>query len=157
FDALSTGRLPSLPASFSLTGLLDKVSFFQRLSLQATGPLGFAALLRRQHGTRSLLSANTLSRARSVYGGGLNMYLDFAADLTGPDFLSIARRLLATAGGAAASLSGANDLMSAYQSLSAYFSGYLDSDDFDALSDDILNKTLVDRAKLRLEVSGGTG
>src|SRR5690606_26505705 len=26
FDALSTGRLPSLPASFSLTGLLDKVS-----------------------------------------------------------------------------------------------------------------------------------
>lgn len=157
FDALISGELPDVSSLGSLPDLLERVSFFQRLSLQSPNLAGFAALLRRQRGARSLLATNTLSRARRVYGAELNAYLDFGADIAGPDFLTIARQLLEASRGAVDSLDSATDLSSAYEALSGYFSGYVQSEAFEALSEQILGTTVVNTAKLRLEIGIGIG
>ena len=157
FDALISGELPAVSAMPELSAMLEKVSFFQRLSLQSPNLAGFSALLRRQRGVRSLLSTNTMDRARSVYGAELNAYLDFGADIAGPDFLAIARQILEASRGAVDSLESTEDLSSAYQALSAYFSGYVQSEAFEGLSEQILGTTVVKTAKLRLEIGVGIG
>lgn len=157
FEALRSGNLPTLSSAVNVSNLFEHVSFFQRLALHSPNRARFAALLRRQRGVRSLLATTTLSRAQRMYGGSLNVYLDFGASITGPDFMVIARRLLEASGGAAAALSTASDFASAYQALSSYFSGYAESEAFEELSEHILGATQINAAKLRLEIGVATG
>lgn len=156
-QSLRSGNIPSLTSAVNFRDLLEKVSFFNRLALHSSPTAGFAALLRRQQGTRSLLSTAAVNKARRVFSGGMSVYFDFGAEIPGPNFLSIAREIIQVGSQAVSSLESATDLSSAYQALSGYFSGYARSESFQELQDNILSSALVTDAKIRLEVGVGAG
>ncbi|NJL46812.1 MAG: DUF4157 domain-containing protein [Leptolyngbyaceae cyanobacterium SM2_5_2] len=155
-QAMQTGRMPTIP-SVSFGNVLDTVSFFQRIVLGGQQLTGFAALLRRQRGARSLLSTNTLDRARRVYGVNLEAYLDFGAQINGVEFMDLARQLLSAGEGAYEATVEGEDLTSAYELLSSYLAGYVNSAEFERLQETVLNHTTVNIAKLRIQVGAGVG
>lgn len=154
-NAFRTGQMPAVgPLTFN--DFLEKVSFFSRLSLGMQSRL-LGRFLTRQTGTRSLLSDSTLSKARRMWGVELEVYLDYAGEMDGADFMSVAQRLLSAGGQAISSVSGAEDFSSAYEQLSRFFSGYIDSEEFSGLTDDLLDQLAITTAKLRLQLGMGVG
>ncbi len=156
YSAMQTGQLPNI--SFAqLMQAFDKVSFFNRLVLGGQMIRGFGSLIRRQNGVRSLLSSDTLARSRQVYGVNLEAYLEYAADMSGPDFMSVVTKVISAAQGAANTISDAQNFADVYLKLSNYLSGYANSEEFEGLLSEILDTTAVTTAKIRIQVGGGTG
>ena len=150
-DALMTGSVPSNLSSINHDQMLDKVSFFQRIVLGGQQLRGFSRFLQRQMGTRSLLSNGT------VYGINLEAYLDFAAEMSGTSFMRIARQLFGVAQGVVDTASEADSFAAAYDLLSQYFAGYIESEEFESLLNNIMGQIYVTIAKLRLQIGGGIG
>lgn len=154
-EALRTGRLPSVGA-LSFANLMEKVSFFSRLTL-GTQSRRLARFIGRQSGTRSLLSDAALRKASYTGGGELEVYLDYAGEMNGTDFMRVAERLLHAGGQAVDAVSSAEDFSSAYEKLSQFFSGYLDSEEFGELTDDLMDQLTITTAKLRIQLGLGVG
>ncbi len=153
--AMQTGRMPPV-SGIPVGDLLKSVSLFQRISLGGQSR-GFASLLRRQQGVRSLLSTNTLSKARRIYGVNIETYVDLGAQMSGIDFRDLAGQLLAVGRGAYNAANDGENLTSAYQMLSSYLSGYASSSEFERLQSIIFNVVSITIAKLRIQVGGGIG
>ena len=154
---LKKGQMPSVSLKAAdLKKAFEKVSFFNRMLLTGGGSKKLKGFLRKQQGTRSLLSDKTKSKAEN-FGGSYEVYLDLGGQMSGPDFMKIVQKLLKTGEKAIDAAKDAEGMAETYKALQGFFSGYADSPELEKLMDEVLDGYKVDTALIRIEGSLGVG
>ncbi|WP_299460046.1 hypothetical protein [uncultured Microscilla sp.] len=134
----------------------EKVSFFNRMLLTGGATKKLKGFLRKQQGTRSLLSDKTKSKAEN-FGGSYAVYLDLGGQMTGPDFMAIVQKIFKIGKEAYDASKDSESVSQTFKALQDFFAGKADSPELMNLLDDVLDGYKVDTALIRIEGSLGLG
>lgn len=155
--SLKNRQMPkvSLKAA-DLKKAFEKVSFFNRMLLTGGGTKKLKSFLRKQQGTRSLLSDKTKSKAENM-GGSYAVYLDLGGEMGGPDFMEVVKKIYKIGEDAYDATKNADNVAQTFKALQEFFAGKADSPEVIALLDEILDGYKVTSALVRIEGSLGFG
>lgn len=134
----------------------EKVSFFNRMLLTGGGTKKLKSFLRKQQGTRSLLSDQTKKKTENM-GGSYAVYLDLGGEMGGPDFMAIVQKIFKIGQEAYDASKNAENVAQTFKALQDFFAGKADSPELMALLDDVLDGYKVTTALVRIEGSMGLG
>ena len=155
-SSLKSGNVAAVVAGADLNKGFEKVSFFHRMLLTGGSSRALRSFLRKQQGTRSLLSDKTKSMAKNA-GVGYDIYLDLGAQMSGPDFMKIVQRVLNVGQRAIDATKDAQGIAQTYKALQDFFTGTDFSSDLEGAIDDVMEGIYIDTAMLRFSGSVGAG
>lgn len=155
-NSLKNGNVAAVVAGADLNKAFENVSFSHRMLLTGGTSRALRSFLRKQQGTRSLLSDKTKSKAKNA-GIGYDIYLDLGAQMSGPDFMKIVQRVLKVGQRAIDATKDAQGIAQTYQALQNFFNGTDFSPEIEGAIDDIMEGVYVDTAMLRFSGSVGAG
>lgn len=153
-QGLKSGKAPVTIASMKQA--FEKVSFFNRILLSGGTTGMLRKFLRKQQGTRSLLSDQTKKMSQNA-GASYDVYLDLGAEMSGPDFMKIVQKVLKVGSRAIDATKDAKGIAQTYKALQDFINGYAESPELTALIDDVLDGFIIDKAVLRVQGSLGFG
>ena len=160
-EGLKNGKIEPTIKNLSATAnnlskVFKEVTFFNRILLTGNKFGTLKAFLRKQQGTRSLLSDQTRKSSQDV-GFGYAVYLDFGSQMKGPDFTRIVKKLTNTSQKAYKATKNSKGISQTYQALRDFLTGYAKSPELTSLIDDVLDSLVINKASLRIQGTAGFG
>lgn len=151
---LQSGQVPVKVAD--IKNALEQVAFFNRILLTGGPTAALGGFLRKQQGTRSLLSDSTKSATTNM-GIDYGVYLDLGGEMKGPDFMKVVEQLLPIGKDAVDATKNAKGIAQTSQALQDFFAARADTPEVNSIIDEVLDRTVVNTALVRIHGNVGGG